>query len=101
MEYLEENVSERFSGRSNDFPFDGRPIRRLGESGGGWSSGCSFSYQGGIVLEQRLIDFAQALEDGSIGRDLFTQPNEGPHHEDTHLDGTSLWRILAAITASV
>lgn len=38
------------------------------------------------MLEQGLVDLSQALENGSIGRDMFTQSNKGPDHKDTHVD---------------
>jgi hypothetical protein len=42
--------------------------------------------QGAIVLEQSLVNLGQTLGNGSIGSDLFTQPNKGPDHKDTHVD---------------
>ena len=37
------------------------------------------------MLQQRLIDFRKALQDGGIGRHLLAQAHERAYHEHAHL----------------
>jgi len=53
------------------------------------------------VLKQGLVDLSQALENGSIGGDMFMQPNKARTMKTLMWITRSLWRILAAMTASV
>lgn len=39
-----------------------------------------------IVLEQGFVDLSQALENSSIGSDLFTQTHKRSYHKDTHVN---------------
>jgi hypothetical protein len=80
-----------------------KPMRRLGGSGGGRSSGCSFvqmvrnaegqweDCRGNYIAACRAacaaLRFREAFEDGGVGGKLFPHPEEGAHHKDAHGDG--------------
>ena len=43
----------------------------------------------------------QALEDGSIGSDMFTQSNKSPHDKDAHVDRPFAMENLEAVNLPI